>query len=187
MVLRMVKVGLIFSIVALLFSCAGGQKVKKEMPPPTEIPRETMDESFDPLTLPPDDLQIAPATSGNSQRPSRIVTRIEDTAKVENKLVDGYRVQLLSMKDLTNANRAKEIARETLSDLQLNFYLEFDAPYYKVRMGDFKTKAEAEPYKDEARRRGYPKAWIVRSKVWSHPEVVVPDSTNQELMNIEKQ
>ncbi|GAB4334830.1 MAG: hypothetical protein Kow0037_13730 [Calditrichia bacterium] len=187
MKLRLVKLVLVSMLLILLISCAGGQKVKKEHPQLPQTPQKVVDESFDPLTLPPDDLDITAVKPEREERRERAVTRIADTVKVENKLVDGFRVQLLSMKDLTNATRAKEIAQESLSDLQLHFYLEFDAPYYKVRMGDFKTKAEAEPYKNEARRRGYSKAWIVRSKVWSHPDLLSPDSTRQEMLNSEEQ
>jgi len=56
--------------------------------------------------------------------------------------------------------------------------LEFDSPYYKVRLGDFHIREEAEEIREIVRSRGYPKAWIVKSKIWSNPEFpALEDST----------
>jgi len=85
---------------------------------------------------------------------------------------------LLSTKDLENATRAKAIAMEQFTDVKVKFYLEFDSPNYKVRLGDFRTREEAEEIREIVRSMGYPKAWIVKSKIWSNPEFPsIEDST----------
>ena len=91
-----------------------------------------------------------------------------EVAIEENKQIDGFRIQLLSTKDLENATRAKAIAMEQFTDIRVKFYLEFDSPYYKVRLGDFRTREETEEVREIVRSMGYPKAWIVKSKIWSN-------------------
>ena len=101
-----------------------------------------------------------------------------ETAIEENVQLDGFRIQLLSTKDLENATRAKAIAVEQFNDVKVKFYLEFDSPNYKVRLGDFRTREEAEEIREIVRSMGYPKAWIVKSKIWSNPEFPsIEDST----------
>jgi hypothetical protein len=101
------------------------------------------------------------------------------TALEENKQIDGFRIQLLSTKDLENATRAKAIAMEQFIDVRVKFYLEFDSPYYKVRLGDFHDREEAEEIREVVRSRGYPKAWIVKSKIWSNPEFPALDDSTE--------
>ncbi|GAB4376548.1 MAG: hypothetical protein Kow0042_22920 [Calditrichia bacterium] len=178
---KLIKCLIVMVGLAVLFSCAGSKKAMER--PPAEEPAETMDESFDPLILNDEDIQFDTEQKTGAESPSLMETPGPETEKpLENKLVDGFRVQILSTKDLESATRAKHIAMEQFSDLNLRVYLDFGSPYYKVRVGDFKSREEAQQLRDEIRRRGYPKAWIVPSKVWSNPELFVPsDSTNSDF------
>ncbi len=155
-------------------SCATTKK-KEKVEPETEGAAK-LDESFDPLILDDNDIHFKEperVKTGTEQQPEYLPRQEEFNDLVpspENKLVDGYRIQILSTKDLESATRAKTIAEEQFSDIQVKFYLEFDSPYYKVRMGDFKSRENAEDIREVVRSRGYPKSWIVKTKVWSHPE-----------------
>ena len=82
--------------------------------------------------------------------------------------------------------RAKTIAAEQFSDIQVKFYLDFDSPYYKVRVGDFRSREEADNVREMVRSKGYPKAWIVKTKVWSNPIFTIEtDSVQTEMPDIE--
>ena len=52
-----------------------------------------------------------------------------------------------------------------------NIYVEFDSPYYKVRIGDFTDRDKATEFREIAREKGYPSPWIVKTKVWSNPSL----------------
>lgn len=82
----------------------------------------------------------------------------EDTELMEEVEKDIYKVQLFATYDEMKANKVK-------NDLQGKFsetvYVEYIAPYYKVRVGEFTTKAQAENLRDEARSKGYSDAFIV--------------------------
>jgi hypothetical protein len=53
-------------------------------------------------------------------------------------------------------------------------YLEYDAPYYKVRVGDCPTEEQGDELLKVSRRLGYPDAWLVRTiiSVLEEPEPV---------------
>lgn len=170
-------------ILALVLGCAGSKKQAREGSA-TESGVK-LDESFDPLLLDDEDITF------KEKKPQPVTTRpviIEPEpgeTEIVNQLVDGFRIQIISTKNLENATKAKLIAFEQFSDLQVNFYLEFDSPYYKVRVGDFKSRDAAENIQEIIRSRGYPKAWIVKTKVWTNPEIpVLSDSTDIETPEI---
>ncbi len=170
------------SVVLLIFvfGCAGTRQ--KAPSPPSAKETSQMDESFDPLSLNDEDITF-PESEEVLPNESSFESPVEqeNLPAEENKQVDGFRIQLFSTKDIENATRAKNIAAEQLSDLNEQIYLEFDSPYYKVRIGDFKTREEAERVRDIVRSRGYPKAWIVKTKVWSHPQNQVPTESQDFL------
>ena len=165
-----------------LLGCAGTAK-KQPTPPPQPKPvveeNNGMNESFDPLTLNDDDITFpAEKVVVTPETPVSTPREQENPLPSANQKVDGFRIQIFSTKNLENANQAKSIAEEQFAEMNLHCYLEFDSPYYKVRVGDFKTREEAERYRDIIRSMGYPNAWIVKTKVYSNPvnSASTPDS-----------
>ena len=88
-------------------------------------------------------------------------TRREGTQEVP-----GWRVQIFATTDYERASLVKEEA-ESLFGLPV--YLKFEAPYYKVRVGDCRTRTEAEALRREAIRLGYTSAFPVRASVKVSP------------------
>ncbi len=170
---------LLISAMFFMIYCASSKK-EKTTRGLGEVSNE-LNESFDPLSLDDDDIIFKqPQTNIVNETP--VYLPVEEpvdlaTAIEENKQIDGFRIQLLSTKDLENATRAKAIAMEQFTDVRVKFYLEFDSPYYKVRLGDFQTRGKTEEIREIVRSRGYPKAWIVKSKIWSNPEFPAPEDS----------
>ena len=82
-------------------------------------------------------------------------------APAEPALIDGFRVQVFATGDRDIAANA---AREVQERLRIPTYIDLDGGMYKVRAGDFATRAEA----DQALpgiRKDYPDAWVVASKI----------------------
>ncbi len=177
MLKTVIKIICVSLLMLLLGSCAGSKKEKKPELPAEKT--EKMNESFDPLTLNDADLNFDKTKEEPKSSQSIQMPKEQPPAEIENRLVDGFRIQIISTKEIESANRAKQIAMERFGDLNVNFYLEFDSPYYKVRLGDFQDREAAEKVREIVRTRGYPKAWIVKAKVWSNPQSSAPgDSTN---------
>ena len=88
----------------------------------------------------------------------------KDTAPAGKKVVpEGYRIQVLALTSM-EAARAKKSAIE--SDLQLDVYIDFDKPYYKMYVGNYTSRKDAEKALNMIKESGYPDAWIVKSKVF---------------------
>ncbi|NOX37288.1 MAG: SPOR domain-containing protein [Calditrichaeota bacterium] len=158
----------------LMLSCATTRKATEPAPEAAKAPPSPLfDESFDPLTLNDEDIRFeeekVPETGEPATTPATgkgPATRVE-----ANRLINGFRVQLLATKDIETATLAKKEAEFTFAEDSVGIYIEFDSPYYKLRIGDCKTREEAERLRDIARTKGYPQAWIVRTKVWSNPNL----------------
>lgn len=79
--------------------------------------------------------------------------------------IDGFRVQFFfdaGNQSQFNANQARTIFLNRYRNIDV--YIVFESPYYKVRAGDFRTRLEAEHFLNLI-RDSYPNAFIVRDKI----------------------
>jgi cell division septation protein DedD len=74
----------------------------------------------------------------------------------------GYRVQLYATKDV---ERAREVALSARKLLGENTYVEFQEPWYKVRLGDYRSRDEAERVRYRASTSGFADAWVVETTI----------------------
>ncbi len=77
-------------------------------------------------------------------------------------IVPGYRVQLFSGRD-------RAFAAQKEAELKVKYrqqvYLIYEAPLYKVRIGDFRTMDDANRFCKQINQDGYRDAWVVKSPV----------------------
>jgi len=78
------------------------------------------------------------------------------------KLVNGYRIQVLATRSSTKADELKASLIEKTS---LPVYISFESPNYKVRVGNYLTRKEADKARKTLRSLGYRTAWVVQSRV----------------------
>jgi len=159
-------------LVLLLFfitSCSTSQFGWKSEPKPEGKSSKGKEyvEDFDPLTLDEEDIVVSPREESPINKEDR-----EDIAKQapsedlvihEGGMIQGFRVQLLATAD---ENQARDAKKKAIFKFQSGVYLVFEAPHYKLRIGDCATRKEAEELKKEAFRNGFRDAWIVPSKVY---------------------
>jgi hypothetical protein len=148
-------------------SCLSPKTVSlRENPPSTAAPesRVKQDESLDPLTLKGEDmLQIpvsplrTPATNPTDQDETHLKT---GSGKVTEE--QGFRVQLFASGEEKEARSYEERALLLFNE---NVYLTFEIPTYKVRLGDCRTRSEANILRQEAENKGFTGAWVVRCRV----------------------
>ena len=79
--------------------------------------------------------------------------------------IEGYRVQVFFDAGNNSLNRATNVAEQ----FQLLFpgdtaYISFSEPYYKVRVGDFRTRLDAVGYLQQI-ITDYPNAFVIRDKI----------------------
>ena len=82
--------------------------------------------------------------------------------------VMGFKVQLFSTTSVDEAQKKKAKMLEMLESHYMEsreIELDFDPPYYKLRCGNYLTKADAEKAKKQLKEIGIRDAWVVRDKV----------------------
>jgi len=72
-----------------------------------------------------------------------------------------FRVQLTSTKDYEQAIAVEERALQTFKD---EIIIQFDSPYYKIRVGSMNNREEAQNLQNFAIENGYRRAWVIRTK-----------------------
>jgi len=70
-----------------------------------------------------------------------------------------WRVQIFATQDRELADR---MAGEAGALLQAAVHVAHEAPFYKVRVGDYRSEQEAAPLRDKAVRSGFPGAFRIR-------------------------
>jgi len=79
--------------------------------------------------------------------------------------IQGYRIQLF--KD--SGNDALDAAHEIIDKFEkefpdINVYLSFQEPYYRVRVGDFRTRLEALDHLKDIKRK-YRNVWVIKDYI----------------------
>lgn len=128
------------------------------------------DESFDPLKLEePETNFFQEETQRELQRSLRSDTRtLED--EEESDRLKGYRVQLVATPNYQEADSLISQVREEFQ-FEANAYLVYDSPNYKIRIGDLRTRGEAEKLRNTAQNRGFRYAWIIPSQINPNPSL----------------
>ena len=154
---------IVLFLAGFLMACAGSKELAEK--PEAETEKIDYNESFDPLTLNDDDIVIV-ADAKISEK--NIIPENKDNSQeiIPGKEVNGFRVQLIATKNIETASLVKLESTERFSRDGQNIYEIFEAPLYKIRVGDCLTRDDAEALRDLAQKYGYREAFIVKSKVY---------------------
>ncbi len=87
--------------------------------------------------------------------------------------IPGFRVQVLFTPEIDQANHTRDELLNLLPDEWC--YIVYDAPYYKVRVGDFIERVEANQMVKKLISLGYKDAWIVPDKIIKNPPPKPPE------------
>ncbi len=129
--------------------------------------KQNMVEDFDPLSLNDDDIIVTPAAVNKSKEEQRGEETIPTEVEMKQReVVNGYRVQLIAVKD---EDAARKVQEKAIYLFEEEVYLIFDTPNYKVQVGDCKTEEEANELVQRARSLGFSDAWKVPAKVYTKP------------------
>jgi hypothetical protein len=153
-------------ILALMITSCGVRRVGT---PPPEENTGTAAPIFDPLGT-PQDREIVPEVhpveaaaltdSSDSLVQTRDITYLQfDSASSAVAPTEVYRVQIFTSRLYSEAARERTLAEEIFN---LPISLDYEVPYYKLRVGDFKTRDEAENMVPEIKNIGYRNAWVAR-------------------------
>ena len=95
------------------------------------------------------------------------VTDIPD--EIDSLNSQAYRVQLFSSKVYGESREAKKVADEIFDR---PVFMDYEVPYYKIRVGNFSDRDKADEYALRAKSAGYTNAWVVAVIV--NPNITSP-------------
>lgn len=80
-------------------------------------------------------------------------------------VLDGYRIHIF----MESGNEALLNAENVQGKFEdkynyISAYITFGEPYYRVRVGDFRTRLEASQFLQKINRK-YPNAWVIKDKI----------------------
>ena len=121
-----------------------------------------LDESFDPTTLNdwPDSRVRVEQIKSLKAYYAGVGSQI-DTLEIVEHSDFVFRVQLGSTIDYERAIMIEERAAETFDD---EIVLQFDSPYYKIRVGKMNNREDAQNLQQFAIQNGYRRAWVIRTE-----------------------
>jgi len=120
---------------------------------------------------------------GKSDSTKTFGKTIDQLTSAPPETLQGYRIQILATNNFDEANTTRNSFNQTFPDLWI--YLVFEAPTYKIRVGDFSNRAEAKTLLEQFQAQGFKKAWIVPDRIIKNqpPKPPIPaaiDSTSIE-------
>ncbi len=154
----------IFLLFTFIAGCAiFGPKVKKT---PEEERKEFLDKyekDFEPSTY-DDEIPYDLNEEMNNLTPFK--PSVRDSAEPE--FISGFRIQLSMTTNIDEANLLKSEAFLKLPNDWV--YVIYEAPYYKVRVGDYSSRNVASQSLISIVKLGYNNAWIVPDRVYKVPQ-----------------
>jgi hypothetical protein len=118
------------------------------------------------------------------QRIEQLIQRQKEIHDADN-TIDGYRIQIF----MESGNDAVEHANEVMAEFnekypEMPVYLVFGQPYYRLRVGDFRTRLEAEKV-FQTLSQDYKKAFITSDRIQLPNNVFCNPLLDEELEVIE--
>ena len=98
--------------------------------------------------------------------------RQRDSIVVESSFTQGYRIQIFATGNIDEANAMRMTALQRLTEDSL--YVVYDPPNYKIRIGDFVTRADANQRLATVIAQGFADAWVVGDRIVQRTLIRVP-------------
>jgi hypothetical protein len=92
----------------------------------------------------------------------------EETTRNSRRTMAGYRIQILNTTDRNKAIDAKTKVYQLYPELKA--YLLFQSPYYRIKVGNFKSRSEAETYIKSLQRNFPGSIFIIKDIIEVKPE-----------------
>jgi len=156
-------------ILLLAFTACGPSKELAEAPEETEVPEEVKEEEVLALLSPGDLSQLRSTLTDPFLQPQNEVSAVfelTDSDLEADNSRDGFRIQILSTENIAEADDISLRYYDWADSRELPYartpeaYVLFRQPYYRVRVGDFRNRADAIEFLELLRPR-FTGAWIV--------------------------
>jgi len=161
----------ITAITLILFGCSAstGSRYETKNETENETSTEVTNNVAEDFNITPYQTEInieAPPIAANNL-PSDVWYGYSDSSSENNTkivgTIDGFRVQVLSTDNIDEANRIRAEVYEKTTRKEV--YVIFEPPFYKVKVGDFTSKSEADNLRFNLNQLGYTESKVVQESV----------------------
>jgi hypothetical protein len=133
-----------------LFACSASKETKKEE---KSASLQDYEKAFDPTKYGLDYYTETPLNVNNNAKTSGILR----------KNISGFRIQIVISKEFDECQRSRKELQNLFPDQKTYILHEF--PFYKLRLGNFRTRQEAEDYQKNLFDKDIKNSQIVRDKI----------------------
>lgn len=135
------------------------------VPPVRKEKLSTFEKSFKPSEY---DTDIELLHKKENQARPIVDVPVETFTVAEPETVQGFRIQVLSSNNYDEAITLRNTLNVELPAQWV--YMVYDAPTYKIRVGDYTNRADANLAVDGFIEKGYKGAWVVPDRVVKNPQ-----------------
>jgi hypothetical protein len=174
--MKYLRLTTVVSALALILSgCGSSGSSQRETPAPPEereqrVPLSRYEKTFNPSTYDDEITEIQRQHTIEQERAA--ADRQHDSVVVESTFTQGYRIQIFATGSIDEANAMRLTAVQRITEDSL--YVVYDPPSYKIRIGDFPTRAEANQKLAPIIAQGFADAWVVGDRIIQRKLVRVP-------------
>ncbi|MGD0037359.1 MAG: SPOR domain-containing protein [Bacteroidota bacterium] len=136
------------------------EKAKSEQIKEKKLPLSEYETTLNPIEY---DKEIEQKVRSDGQKEQNTLEIPKDSVIVQEEAVQGFRIQIFSSSNVDEITLIKNLALEKF--VGDSIYVVYDAPVYKVRIGDFINRYEANQRLPEFVEKGYRNAWIVPDRI----------------------
>jgi hypothetical protein len=135
---------------------------KPEVPPEKKLPLSAYEATLNPVDF-DQEVEVVQKEHGEDKKEQAPLEIPKDSVVIQEEVVQGFRIQVFSSSNVDEAALMKTIVFEKF--MGDSIYVVYDPPVYKVRVGDFVNRYEANQRLPEFVEKGYRDAWIVPDRV----------------------
>lgn len=113
-----------------------------------------------------DSIPVVPDYSSLYQGDARIdsVLRLDYMQNIKYPTIPGYRIQIYKGSGNNALNKALDVQKSFEHRYNVKAYVTYNEPYYRVRIGDFRTRLDAIRFLNRIKHR-YPLAWEIKDLI----------------------
>ena len=160
-------VGIVLPLL-IMTGCSSSKPIQAEEKPKHDQPQEKRirlsesEATFNPSEY-DREIDLPSPTRSEEQKPQAPIEIPKDSMSVQEEVVQGYRIQIFSSSNMDEVAEMKILAMEKCAGDSI--YIVFDAPVYKVRIGDFVNRYEANLRLPEFIEKGFRDPWVVPDRI----------------------
>jgi hypothetical protein len=138
------------------------EKQKHEQPKEKKLQLSEYEATLNPMEF-DREIEVVQKAQSEEQKQQIPLDIPKDSLVVQEEVGQGFRIQIFSSSNVDETTLMKNLALEKL--VGDSIYVVYDAPVYKVRVGDFVNRYEANQRLPEFVEKGYRDAWIVPDRI----------------------